>query len=62
MFGGKLEFASAFSGLICRAADLDLPNPIADPVMARHAQRLLRRYCRAPTNRQLCSRCARRSI
>jgi AraC-like DNA-binding protein len=41
IFGGKLEFASAFNGLICRAADLDLPNPIADPVMARHAQRLL---------------------
>ncbi len=41
IFGGKLEFASTFNGLICRAADLDLPNPIADPVMARHAQRLL---------------------
>ncbi|AGW95489.1 AraC family transcriptional regulator [Ralstonia pickettii DTP0602] len=41
IFGGKLEFASSFNGLICRAADLDLPNPIADPVMARHAQRLL---------------------
>jgi AraC-like DNA-binding protein len=41
IFGGKLEFASAFNGLICRAADLDFPNPIADPTMARHAQRLL---------------------
>lgn len=41
IFGGKLEFASSFNGLVCRAADLDLPNPIADPVMARHAQRLL---------------------
>ncbi len=41
IFGGKLEFASAFNGLICRSADLDFPNPIADPTMARHAQRLL---------------------
>lgn len=41
VFGGKLEFASSFNGMICRAADMDFPNPIADPVMARHAQRLL---------------------
>ena len=41
IFGGKLEFASSFNGLVCRAADLEIPNPIADPVMARHAQRLL---------------------
>jgi len=41
VFVGKLEFASSFNGMICRAADMDFPNPIADPVMARHAQRLL---------------------
>ncbi|CAB3803651.1 HTH-type transcriptional regulator VirS [Paraburkholderia caffeinitolerans] len=41
VFVGKLEFASSFNGVICRAADMDFPNPIADPVMARHAQRLL---------------------
>jgi len=41
VFGGKLEFASSFNGIVCRAAELDFPNPNADPVMARHAQRLL---------------------
>jgi AraC-like DNA-binding protein len=41
VFVGKLEFASSFNGMICRAADMDFPNPIADPIMARHAQRLL---------------------
>jgi len=41
VFVGKLEFASSFNGLVCRAADMDFPNPVADPVMARHAQRLL---------------------
>jgi len=41
VFVGKLEFASSFNGMVCRAVDMDSPNPIADPVMARHAKRLL---------------------
>ena len=41
VFGRKLVFGSSFNGIVCRANDLDLPNPIADPAMARHAQRLL---------------------
>jgi AraC-like DNA-binding protein len=41
VFGRKLVFGSSFNGIVCRASDLDLPNPIADPAMARHAQRLL---------------------
>lgn len=41
VFGRKLVFGSSFNGIVCRATDLDLPNPIADPAMASHAQRLL---------------------
>jgi AraC-like DNA-binding protein len=41
VFGRRLAFGSSFNGIVCRTADLDLPNPIADPAMARHAQRLL---------------------
>jgi AraC-like DNA-binding protein len=41
IFGRKLIFGSSFNGIVCRATDFDLPNPIADPAMARHAQRLL---------------------
>jgi AraC-like DNA-binding protein len=40
-FGRKLVFGSSFNGIVCRASDLDLLNPIADPAMGRHAQRLL---------------------
>jgi AraC-like DNA-binding protein len=41
IFGKKLEFASPFNGIVFLASELDSPNPIADPAMARHAQRLL---------------------
>jgi AraC-like DNA-binding protein len=47
VFKGKLEFGSSLNGVVCRATDLDLPNPIADPAMARHAQRLLEGLPRA---------------
>jgi len=41
MFGCKLEFGSEFNGFIFAAADLDAPNPLADPVMAGYAERFV---------------------
>jgi AraC-like DNA-binding protein len=36
-----VEFGHEFNGIVCNAADLDVPNPGADPVLARYSQRLL---------------------
>jgi len=41
MFKCKLEFDAEFNGIICPAATLDHPNPMADPTMARHAARFV---------------------
>lgn len=41
VFGCRIEFASEFNGIVCAAADLDMPNPTADPAMARYAQRFV---------------------
>ena len=41
LFGPAVEFGHEFSGIVCNAADLDIPNPAADPVMARYSKRLL---------------------
>lgn len=41
VLGKAVEFGHGFNGIVCNAADLDAPNPGADPVMARYAQRLL---------------------
>ncbi|MBT8769518.1 AraC family transcriptional regulator [Metapseudomonas boanensis] len=41
LFGCKLEFGSEFNGIVCQAADLDKPNPLADPAMAKYAQRFV---------------------
>ena len=35
VFGSIVEFNSDFDGLTCSRADLDAPNPSADPVLAR---------------------------
>ena len=40
-FGPAVEFGHEFNGIVCNAADLDAPNPGADPVMARYSRRLL---------------------
>ncbi|SFM10644.1 AraC family transcriptional regulator [Variovorax sp. OV329] len=37
MFRCRVEFDAEFTGIVCRAADLDVPNPSADPVLARYA-------------------------
>lgn len=41
LFGCPLEFDSEFNGIVCRAADLDAPNPTGDPAMARYAERFV---------------------
>lgn len=41
LFGCKLEFGSEFNGIVCPDTSLDLPNPSADPAMARYAQSYL---------------------
>lgn len=41
LFACRLEFGSEYNGIVCRAADLDSPNPLADPAMARYAQRFV---------------------
>lgn len=42
LFGPICEFDSDFSGLTCSSQDLDAPNPTADPILARHAERYVR--------------------
>ena len=41
VFGRAVEFGHEFDGIVCNAADLDAPNPGADPVMARYTRHLL---------------------
>ncbi|WP_332748918.1 AraC family transcriptional regulator [Hydrogenophaga sp.] len=41
LFACRLEFGSEFNGIVIPAADLEAPNPAADPVMARYAQRFV---------------------
>ncbi|WP_137896085.1 AraC family transcriptional regulator [Ramlibacter sp. 2FC] len=41
LFACRLEFSSEFNGIVCAAADLDAPNPSADPAMVRYARRFV---------------------
>lgn len=41
LFGCPLEFNADCNGIVCRAADLEAPNPTADPAMARYAQQFI---------------------
>ena len=41
IFRCPVHFDSEFNGVVCAAADLDLPNPNADPEMARYARRFV---------------------
>lgn len=41
LFGRNVEFGHDFNGIVCARSDLDLPNPNADPELARLARRLL---------------------
>jgi len=37
VFGPRVVFGGEFNGIVCEAADVDRPNPSADPAMAGHA-------------------------
>ncbi|RZF24416.1 AraC family transcriptional regulator [Paraburkholderia sp. UYCP14C] len=39
-FGCPLQFGSDFNGFVCSSADLDYPNPLADPELVRYAESL----------------------
>lgn len=41
-FGCPVVFDSDFSGIVCAAADLDRPNPSADPELVKYAESLAR--------------------
>ncbi len=41
VLGPAVEFGHEFNGIVCTAADLDTPNPGADPVLARYGHKLL---------------------
>ncbi|MEQ6435480.1 AraC family transcriptional regulator [Comamonas sp. w2-DMI] len=38
LFRCRVEFDAEFNGIVCRAKDLDEPNPLADPVLVRYAK------------------------
>lgn len=40
-FKCHVAFDAAFNGLVCQAADLDVPNPGADPVLADYARKMI---------------------
>ncbi len=40
-FRCRLDFDASFNGLVCRAEDLDVANPGADPMLADYARRML---------------------
>ena len=48
VFGRNVEFGHDFNGIVCARSDLEVPNPNADPHMARLARQLLEA---SPTNR-----------
>jgi AraC-like DNA-binding protein len=41
VFGRNVEFGHAFNGIICSRRDLEVPNPDADPEVARLARQML---------------------
>ncbi len=48
LFRCPVGFDRDFNGLVCKAADMDAPNPLADPAMATYAQRFLDSLPRGP--------------
>jgi AraC-like DNA-binding protein len=61
IFQCPLSFQNEFDGLVCATRSLDVPNPAADSVMARHAQRYLDMLIPDPRDGSITER-ARRSI
>lgn len=41
IFRCRTNFGAEFNGIVCPAADLDQPNPLADPAMVRYAARFV---------------------
>jgi AraC-like DNA-binding protein len=41
VFGRVVEFGHDFNGIVCTRQDLESPNPSADPMMARYAQKMV---------------------
>jgi len=41
VFGRNVEFGHDFNGIVCAKSDLDVPNPNADPGLARLARKML---------------------
>jgi AraC-like DNA-binding protein len=41
VFGRNVEFGHDFNGIVCARRDLEAPNPMADPAMARYARQLV---------------------
>jgi AraC-like DNA-binding protein len=41
MFGSNVQFDSDFNGIVCSGADLDRPNPAADPQLAQYARQFV---------------------
>lgn len=41
LFRCKLEFGAEFNGIVCPTSQLDKPNPMADPALARFAQHFI---------------------
>jgi AraC-like DNA-binding protein len=41
MFGPNVQFDSDFNGIVCSGADLDMPNPAADPLLAQYARQFV---------------------
>jgi AraC-like DNA-binding protein len=50
VFGADVEFGHDFNGIVCARADLDLPNPGADPAMAKYARDLLEASLAGPVD------------
>ena len=48
VFGRMVEFGHNFNGIVCARKDLDVPNPNADPMMARYAQGLVESHLAKP--------------
>jgi len=41
MFGPNVQFDCDFNGIVCSGADLDRPNPAADPLLAQYARQFV---------------------
>ncbi|HWF78353.1 MAG TPA: AraC family transcriptional regulator [Caulobacteraceae bacterium] len=50
VFGADVEFGSEFNGIVFSAADLDRPNPTADPALAEYARTFVESLPKAPSS------------